>query len=166
MAAFTGSPKSSTQYLYDSGASSVEFRSQESVNAPRGLQIKRFKQYVHTSTEGSGTGTVYLGMLPAGRIYIIPQLSRLVTSQFAANADIHIGYGAHTDLSGTAVNADDNAFLDNGDAGGAALDTALTLPVEGLELNSKEGIRIEAMIDTGNIEADDTISLTIAYIQA
>lgn len=168
MAAFTGTPVSSTQYLYDSGvlSSSLEWRGQESVNSPRGLQIKRFKQYVHASANGAGTGTVKLGMLPAGRIFIIPQLCRLVTTQFAANADIHIGYAAHTDLSGATVSADDNAFYDNGDAGGGVLDVALTLPVEGLELNSREGIVIEAMIDTGNIETDDTISLMMAYIQA
>lgn len=163
MAAFTGSPVSSTQYSNEIATN----RSIDVGNSVQGLRIKHFATYTHLAANGAGTGTVYLGMLPAGRIKILPYLSHLVTTAFAANADIHIGYGAHTGLDGVAVVADDNAFLDNGDAGGGALNTALNLPAAGfLELNSKEGIRIEAMIDTGNIETDDTIDLWIAYIQA
>lgn len=168
MAAFTGSPVSGPNYDAQTGESEPASRVSALV-AEGKLQIARFgdedgNPYTHAA--GAGTGVVKLVRLPAGKLIVFPDLSRLVTSQFAANADIHIGYAAYTKLDGTTGAADDNAFLDNGDAGGGALDTALTLPAGGMQvLESASGIDIEAMIDTANIENDDTIDGWIAYIR-
>lgn len=159
MAAFTGTPFDSIHL----DAQQATNREVGSKNSAQELKVVRFATYTHLAAQGAGTGTVRLGMLPPGQITIYPALSRLVTSQFAANADIHIGYAAHVNTAGAAVSASTNAFLDNGDAGGGALDSALT--GNPTEMDSISGIVMEAMIDTGNIETDDTISLSIVYSQ-
>lgn len=160
MAAFTGTPVGSVQYNLQTAL--VQEKMNPVDNA--GMRIAFFN-YTHTATEGSGTGEINLVKLPAGRIRVYSDLSRLVTTQFAASADIHIGFRAYTDESdGTTVSEDDNAFEDNGDAGGGALDQAFTLPAAGYkDFDSTEGVIIYAMVDTGNIEAADTIHGWIVY---
>ncbi len=159
MAAFTGSPFDTT-HLDNQEASNRDILS---THSPQELRIVHFPTYTHLAAQGAGTGTIRMGMLPPGQLLVYPYLSRIITTQFAANADVHVGYAAHVNTAGTAVNADDNAFGDNLDAGGAALDAALSgVPVV---LSSRTGIVMEIMVDTGNIETDDTITLVIAYSQ-
>jgi|TARA_Y100000296_G_scaffold53220_1_gene60956 hypothetical protein len=159
MAAFTGTPTSSVQHALQSGGTSGNANVSD-VGAR--LRIAFF-EYTHTATEGSGTGEVNLCVLPYGRIRVYGDLSRIVASAMATDADLHIGHRAYTNLAGTAVAEDDNAFSDNLDAA-SAIDAALALPAEGfLEMNSQAGITVFAMIDTGNIEATDTIKGWIAY---
>ena len=159
MAAFTGTPFDTT-HLDNQEASSRDILS---THSPSGLRIVHFPTYTHASAQGTGTGVVRMGMLPPGQLLIYPYLSRVITTQFAANADLHIGYAAHVSTAGATVSADDNAWGDNLDAGGAALDQALSgAPAV---LDSISGVVVECMIDTGNIEATDTITLVIAYAQ-
>lgn len=156
MAAFTGTPVKSVEYTAQSTA-----HQKTPVETIAKLFLGKFT-YVHTA--GAGTGEIDLLEMPAGRIRVYPDLSRIVTSAFAANADIHLGYRAYVNSANVAVVADDNAFLDNGDAGGGAIDSAWVLPAEGfLEINSRNGWILTAMVDTGNIEDTDTISGWIAY---
>ena len=138
----------------------VSFNRQDAfADAP--LRIQHFAQYVPTT---AGTGTVSLCKLPPGKVRIYPDLSRHICTQMEANADLHLGYAAHTNEAGTAVVADDNAFLDNADSGGGALDAAWVLPAIGyLDLDSKEGITIQAMIDTGDMALTDTLDGWVAY---
>lgn len=125
------------------------------------LRIAHWAQYVPTQ---AGTGTVSLVKLPPGRVRVFPDLSRVVTTQFEANSDLHLGYAAYTKEDGSAGTADDNAFLDNADAGGGALDQAWTLPAIGyLDLDSQDGIVIQAMIDTGDMALTDTLDGWCAY---
>src|SRR3990172_9848375 len=120
MAAFTGTPVKSVQYTDQTNSAE-----KVAPNIIGKVHIARFS-YVHSA--GAGTGEVNLIELPAGKITIYPDLSRIVTTAFAATADLHLGYRAYTDSAGVAVVADDNAFLDNADVGGGALDQAWTLP--------------------------------------
>jgi len=157
MAAFTGTPVKSNEYTLQTDGK-VHVRDYSD------LKIAYFS-YTHSA--GAGDGEVDLVQLPAGRVRIFPDLCRIVSTQFASNADLHLGYRAYTDEAGTAVAEDDNAFLDNGDAGGGAIDAAWTLPAGGSAVyDTQGGLRVFAKIDTGNIEDTDTIDGWVAYVHA
>lgn len=161
MAAFTGTPTSSLQY-----ADQLTSQMSDPVIGQGQLRCHPFK-YTHTATEGAGTGEVNLTKLPAGLIRVLPNLSHIHTyTAFGSSADLHIGYRAHTNMDGTSVSEDDNAFADNLDAGGGALDAIWALPAVGyLDLDSQDGVVIFALIDSGNIEATDTIEGYCTFIQ-
>jgi len=155
--AFTGSPTKSTEYTNQVDGNKKA--------APFHDKPVRYAPFSYTHAAGAGIGEVNLVRLLPGRIVVLPDLSRLVTSAFAANADIHIGTRAFTNPDGTAVAEDDNRFADNEDAGGGALDKAFPLPAGGKEtLDSRDGVIVYAMIDTGNIEDNDTIDGYVAYV--
>lgn len=156
MAAFTGTPVKSVEYTNQTASAT-----KAAVDVISKMHVARFS-YTHAA--GAGTGEVNLIELPAGRITIYSDLSRIITSQFAANADIHLGYRSYVNSAGTTVAEDDNAFLDNGDAGGAAIDAVWTLPAGGYtSFDTRNGLLIYAMVDTGDIEDTDTISGWVAY---
>ena len=160
MSAFTGSPTGSTEYNKQTGTV------QGGVSFQERLHMRRFN-YTHAA--GAGTGEINLLILPAGNITIISELSRRASSQFAASADLHLGYRAYTEPDGDAVVADDNAFGDNEDAGGGALThAAWTLPAApGLtSIDSRSGLTLYAMVDSGNIEDGDTITGWVVWAEA
>ena len=157
MAAFTGSPLDST-YLTNQEAAN---RDNLKRNDPQNLKVWHPTVYTHAA--GAGTGEINLGKLPAGEITVYPDLCRVISSQFAASADLHIGHRAYTQPDGTAVAEDDNEWLDNGDAGGGALDTAFTAITGPTVYDSQAGIEVYAMVDTGNIEDGDTIEIVFVY---
>ena len=155
--AFTGSPVKSAEYTTQTAGAGSRLQ----VDTIAKMHIGRFS-YTHAA--GAGTGEINLLELPAGKLTIYSDLSRIVTSQFAANADLHIGLRAYTNSANVAVVEDDNAFLDNADAGGGALDSAWVLPAGGTtQIDSRNGVVLYAMVDTGNIEDTDTISGWVAY---
>lgn len=108
--------------------------------------------------------TLSLFTLPPGKIQVYPSLSRIIASDMAANADLHVGHAAYTDPSSAAptVAAVVNKWADNLDAGGGAIDAALT-GKEGEVFHSTDGVTVTALIDTGNIEAADTIQAWMVY---
>jgi len=164
MAAFTGTPTSSAQYTSQAGA----------IGGPIwnvGLKAKPFT-YTHLAAAGAGTGEVNLLRLPPGRLTIFSQLSRIEATQMVATADLHLGFRAYTEPDGDAVAEDDNAFLDNADAGGGAISSVFLLPAvtaaagPGItQINSRNGFILYAMVDTANIEEDDTISGYVVWAQ-
>lgn len=160
MGTFTGSPVSSTQHgrqvdvpMLFADVNDVDTR-------------LRVSYFTYTHAAGAGTGEVNLVRIMAGRVKVLSDLCRIVTSQFAVNADLHIGTRAFTDESAqTAVAEDDNRFADNLDAGGGALDQVWPLPAVGgiTSLDSQEGVTIYSLINTGNIEDTDTIEGYCVY---
>lgn len=131
-------------------------------------QVRRlYFNYLQPSGD-DGTGTINLGITPGGLIRIIPDNSRIVTTQFGTSATISIGTAAYVSATtGLTVAAVPAALYSVGAAGSGALDVALTLPADGakgLELNSRDGVIITATIATGNIEATDTISLGLEVV--
>lgn len=112
----------------------------------------------------AGTGTAKMIVLPAGRKIIYPDLCRIVCPVGTATADLHIGHSAYTKPDGTTVAADDNAFADNVDVGGGAIDAAWTLPAVGYYvIDSKEPVTLEVMIDTANSPAAGEMLLSVVY---
>ena len=162
MAAFTGTPVNSSLMANQKDADATGARA-DSLAVDAKLHAA-YVLYTHAAAQGNGTGEIDMVRLPPGRLRIINDLCRVVSSAMAANADLHIGTRAFTNLDGTAVAEDDNRFADNLDAGGGVLDQIWPLPLGGVvELNSREGIDVYCLVDTGNIETGDTISLLCAY---
>lgn len=158
MAAFTGSPTATDQYTAQSAPYTKGAAAKTKKVMPSGV-------YTHLAAAGAGTGEINLLKLPAGKIRVYCAGSLVNASQYAANADLHIGYRAYTGSDGVAVAEDDNAFLDNADVGGGALAAdPFTLPAAGYkDFDSQDGVIIFAMIDTGNIETDDTLEVDVEY---
>jgi hypothetical protein len=105
--------------------------------------------------------------LPAGKKLIYTDLSRIVCPQGSTGADLHVGHTAYTEPDGTAVSADDNAFADNVDAGGSAIDAAFSLPAAPYYvINSVEDVDIEIMIDTANGPASGDAYVVVVYAMA
>lgn len=156
MAAFTGTPVDSTERTAQKSSKKNEAYNEAKMN---------YARFSYTHAAGAGTGEINLVKLPAGEIMIYPSLSRINSSQFATNADLHLGHRAYVQKDGTAVVEDDNEFLDNADAGGGAIGSAFLLPASPTVYDTKEGLEVYAMVDTANIEDGDTIDGWVAYTQ-
>src|SRR6476661_7591105 len=66
----------------------------------------RFAYFTVTQVgAGDATSIQYLAKLPAGRVRIIRDTSRLATSAFGASRTLDVGLSAYTDKSGTTVAA-------------------------------------------------------------
>lgn len=121
---------------------------------------------LYTHSTGADTDVeVELIRLPAGRVRIYSQLSRIDASQMVATADFSLGTRAYTAEDGTDVAEDPVRFANQLDVGGAALDQVWPLPAAiGItELNSQSGITVFCLIETANIEDTDTIRVYCAY---
>lgn len=131
-----------------------------------GGDVKFFRFGPYTHAAGADTGEINLVRLPAGKFLVLPDLSRIVTSQFAANAVLDIGYRAHTKADGSAVNASGNALGNDYAVGAGAVDSALSAPAGGiLELDSVDGVVIYATVATANIENGDTVDGFLAVVK-
>ena len=115
----------------------------------------------------AGTGTGRMVRLPAGRLIIFPDLCRVVCPVGTATADLHVGRGAYTNMAGAIVAASDNAYADNLDVGGGAIDQAWVTPALGYDvIESKFGVDITIMIDTANSPAAGEAQVTVVYGRA
>lgn len=155
MAEFVGSPAGAEPYT-----------SQHSVNRANKKDVElmlRATPFSYTHASGAGTGEVNLFTLPAGKIRIFPQLSRIALSQAVATADFHLGHRPYHTDEGTLVAQDDDEFMANVDMGGGAIAETTWAAVSGatlttdMEYDTLEGFTVYAMVDTANIEDGDTI---------
>lgn len=124
----------------------------------------------YTHSGGAGQHQINLVKLPAGRVVIYPRLSRLRTSQFALNADLHLGYRAYKKFDGTAVAEKNNEWVNDLDVGGGAKNDFWSAlagtgvgTTEAKEYETIDGLEIFALVDTANIEDGDTIDLEVVY---
>ena len=156
MAAFTGTPASSTQYAR-----------QIAGKTPWADLADGKAKFSYTHALGAGTGEVNLIWLPPGQITVFHTASLIRASQMVANADLHLGHRAYYDpVAGATVAEDDNEWLDNSDVGGGAIDSALVLPAAPAAwtvYNTQGGLIVYATIDTANMEDGDTINGYIRY---
>jgi hypothetical protein len=156
LAQFTGSPTSSVQYALQTSPSRAA-----AGDIQGAMRVAPFN-YVHAA--GAGTGEINLVTLPPGRIRIYSDLSRIVTSDMAVNATLHLGYRVHRQEDGTAADENDHALMQSLSVGAGARDEVFLLPAAGqLDLESQGGITIFALITSGNIENGDTIDGYVVY---
>ncbi len=160
MAPFTGTPVSASGYLMK-GVAGGRMPAQAPIY---GNYLREHGSWIHTATQGSGTGEVNMFTLPPGRIQIFPSLSRIITTAYATSSTLDIGHRAYTNLAGTSVAADADEWLDGADST-SALDQVLTaaLIADYTEYNSQAGIIVYATVLAGNIEAADLLDLWITY---
>lgn len=153
--AFTGSPTDSVQRAAQRSATKIDQHDWSR------MQIAYFS-YTHAA--GAGIGEINLLKLPAGKIRVFTDLSRIMASAMVATADLFLGHRAYKDPdTGLTVAEDQNAFANALDAG-AIIDEAWSLPAEGAPVfTTKDGFEIYADIAVANIEDTDTIKGWIVY---
>lgn len=160
MAVFTGSPTSSVEHAKQTTGRN---RLLEANELEGKLRIARF---TYTHGAGAGTGEVNLIRLPAGKFVIFTDMSRIIATAMVATADLSIGHRAFTNIDGTAVVEDPNAFASALDAG-SAIDVALSLPAGGVfEVDTRDEFVLFAEVVTANIEDTDVISGWLVYARA
>ena len=147
---------------------SAEFQLQEvggrgnALNNEAGMQVAT-ATYTSDTAE---TGTINMIRLPAGSVRVHSSMCRLSTgAAYVTNSNLSIGYAAYTQESGTAVAADDDALVNDADAGGGALDVNFELPGDPrfMDFNSQEGITITATVSTANISVGSTLNLEVVF---
>lgn len=115
----------------------------------------------------AAAGDLSLIRMPAGKVKILPDLSRVICPAGTATSDLDVGYGAYTDQDGTAVALDGDAFVASADVGGGAIDAAFdAATVVGLEFESRDGFDIVASFDTANSPAAGDMIVVVAYLHA
>lgn len=130
-----------------------------------GLRVSKFS---YTNVTAGAPLELELVRLPEGKVTVYVDLCRLVSSdEMQAGADLHLGYRAYVDPAGEAVIEDDNAFANDLDSGGGALDQTWPLPAAGVhEFNSSKGVVLFALVDTADIDAGATISGYVVWSKA
>lgn len=152
-------PAKSSQYTMQDGTHATILRAPSS-----DVGSKLRASYGKLTFTAAGTGTAKMLRLPPGKVRVHTDLCRVVCPVGTATADLHVGYAAYTGGDGVAVVADDNAFADNVDVGGGAIDAAFSLPAGGfLEFDSLDGVDIEVMIDTANSPAAGDLVVSVVY---
>lgn len=133
-----------------------------------------YVEFVMDAAKGhvAGTHTIKLGTIPYRVVMVHPQLSLFGCSAMVATADLHLGY-RYIDPDTNLEVHDDNFWLDNVDAGGGAIVTDLLGDITGVVaaglvpasnvFKTRDGLDIEAMVDTANIEPTDTITLLMFF---
>jgi hypothetical protein len=136
--------------------------------APQYLGGLRFA-YFKCTAAGSGTvAATAVVTLPAGSLSIFPGLCSFFCSDAGASATLDVGYAAHTDETGTAVNAAGDEILDGKDisstpgvfAGGSGTNAGDRVI---LSLNSQSGIDITVTVAGGDVDTSDILEGCIVY---
>lgn len=114
----------------------------------------------------ASAGDISLIRMPAGRVRILSDLSRIIIPAGTSTSDFDLGYGAYVGADNVAVVADPNALDDSVDVGGGAIDAAPTLPANGeLVIESRSGFDIVCSFDTANSPASGDMYVRIVYMQ-
>lgn len=109
------------------------------------------------SGAGADGDTVTLCQLPAGTVRILGV--QIVNSALGASRVIKVGHTGYTNLSNTAVAADDDAFLVNTSVASAGSING----VASSKLSSKTGLTVRATITGGTIPDAATLNGQILY---
>jgi hypothetical protein len=132
------------------------------------LKIAHFEY----TAETAGQGTALVGVLPAGPIRILNNLSG-VSQPTAANSGetIGVGYGEHYNAANTLVSASNSYFLAAAatptvDPSGGAGPTPFNLPDEGFsEFDTRDGLPINITVATGDIAIGEIVYVDVAYVK-
>lgn len=118
---------------------------------------------------GDANSLANLVTLPPGKVRLLKTMSEFVCSAFGAARALDIGYLAHTNLDGTAVNAAADTILDGADVSaaakvicGAGTNALGTDPT--MLLNSREGVTIQAKCLVDTLPLGATLKGFFAYV--
>lgn len=122
-----------------------------------------------TFTQGAAAGDVnslqYLTKLPAGKISVLTDKSKVWFSAFGASRTLDIGFDAYDNPQGTEQSADVDGLLDGEDVSGAGSAAMLGASDGGiLEFHSKEGVDIVAKVLGDTIPVGATLKGYLVYV--
>ena len=115
---------------------------------------------------GDATSTQLIGLLPAGRIRILTNLSKIEFSAFGASRTLDVGFQAYKDEDSVDVAADADYFasaVDVSSAGSLVLDESGT-PELSQAIDSLDGVVIFSTVAGGTIPVNATLKGHIFYI--
>lgn len=112
----------------------------------------------------AAAGDLKLIRMPAGRVRIFTDLSRIVCPAGTGTSDLDVGRGAYKDVNGATVALSGNAYADSLDVGAGAIDQAFVTPTGGFEeIYSQDGFDIVASFDTANSPAAGDLVVVVVY---
>lgn len=118
--------------------------------------------FVNGDTVGADGSSVNLVKLPAGRVRVLPDLSRIAVSALGASRVMDLGFRAYVASDGiTAVAASLNDFVNDRDVS-SATDSHFGTDVK-KDFFSFDGITICALIAGGTLDAAETMEGYVAY---
>ena len=123
--------------------------------------------FTQGASAGDAGSIAELIKLPAGKIRVLTEESQIAFSAFGASRTLDVGYQAYTNSSGTAVAIDADYFasaVDVSSAGELVLNESAT-PALAQELDSQDGIVIQADVAGGTIPAAATLEGYIKYVR-
>lgn len=134
-------------------------------NAKLRLARFNFKQV----GDGDAGSTIDFVKIGPGTVQVMPALSYITGTAFAAGATLDIGHAGYTALDGTAVGAAP-AVIAEALAVSSGFDTWLgtgttAADAAGIPIESKGGVLIQAVTDTAGIPDGATVSGWIAYVR-
>lgn len=110
----------------------------------------------------AAAGDIKVGMLPAGRLRIRPDLSRLQCPIGTATSDLDVGLAAFVKADGTTQALQGALLADSLDVGGAAINQNLQA-VAPVEINSRDGAAVVCSFDTANSPAAGVLQLNLVF---
>jgi len=119
---------------------------------------------------GDANSLVNLVKLPAGKYRILLDQSVICCSDLGTGNTLDVGYTAYTNYDGTAVTADEDAFITAADVATAAAAVYFSESrASGASdmtylVDSKEGVVIQAKSETAGIPADATMNGYITIV--
>lgn len=114
----------------------------------------------------AGQGQAQMIRMPAGRLIIFPDLSRIVCPAGTTGGLLSIDRGAYVDMTGATVAAAVGAYM-TGQSITSAIDLAWTLPADVFDVvESKGGFDINVTIGTQNSPASGNMVLAVVYGRA
>lgn len=125
--------------------------------------VRFFKfDFTQGAAAGDANSLANLVTIPPGKYRLVKNLSSLICSAFGSGRTLDIGYLAHTNQDGTAVNASIDAILDGADVAtlaakscGVGTNALGTDPT--ILFDSKEGVTIQAKCLGDTIPAGATL---------
>lgn len=144
----------------------LQFTSTPSIKAQPHKAGKLYVSSASLTFTGAGQGTAKMLRLPPGKLRIWSYLSRVGCPIGAASSTISLGFPAYTKEDGT-TQAANAAALASVVSTTSLVAQALPLPAIGyLDVDSQNGIDIEAAFAGGNTAAAGECVVAIAYTRA
>lgn len=126
----------------------------------------RFMKFTFTqgAAAGDANSLAYLAKLPAGKVNVLADLSKVYFSAFGAGRTLDVGFDAYDNPQGTEQSAVIDQFLDGEDVSSAGSALLVGDAVGGVHtFHSKKGVHIVAKCLGDTLPVGDTLLGHIAY---